>query len=216
MLHIGPAGIELIKRNEGCELTAYLDLLATRPVWTIGYGDTQNVWAGLRITQAEAEERLARRLAREFEPAVRNVCADVPTTQGQFDAMVSLAWNIGVGRLDDPRTPQDEGSGFRGSSVARYHRAGDYAKAAASFALWNKAGGVVRTGLIRRRAEEAALYARGSGAIEPPAPELSPFARYECAKAMQTALMQAGLYRHRIDGDWGAESRKACDRFDPR
>jgi lysozyme len=137
------AGIELIKRNEGCRLTAYLDPVN---IWTIGYGDTgAHVFRGCTITQDEAERLLAERLLREFEPGVQRAIGDAPTNENQFAAMVSLAYNVGVGA-------------FAKSSVARHHRAGEYAKAASSFHLWNKAGGKVLAGLVRRRAEEADLY----------------------------------------------------------
>lgn len=210
------AGLELIKLNEGCELIAYLDQLANPPVWTIGYGDTQNVQPGLRITQQEAEERVARRLAREFEPGVWSVVHDVPTTQAQFDAMVSLAWNIGVGRLDDPSTPEDEGRGFKGSTVVRMHRAGRYAEAAEAFKLWNKAGGIVRRGLVRRRAEEAALYLSELPVIASPPEELR-LRLYEAVvlgRQLQERLAaidlgDGPLYKGPIDGWIGEGSAKA-------
>jgi lysozyme len=138
------AGIELIKRNEGCRLAAYLDSVG---VWTIGYGDTgPHVVGDCTISQDEAEQRLVSRLEREFEPGVLRAIGDAQTTANQFAAMVSLAYNIGVGA-------------FAGSTVARQHQAGNHAAAAEAFGLWNKAGGKVLAGLTRRRAEEAKLYA---------------------------------------------------------
>ena len=152
------AGIEIIKRNEGCVLTAYRDITG---VLTIGYGDTQNVREGMTITQQEAEDRLATRLANEFEPAVEAICI-APTTQPQFDAMVSLAWNIGTGA-------------FARSTVARLHKAGQYAGAADAFRMWNKAGGKVIDALVRRRDEERALYLSAPAVPDVPqtAPEIS-------------------------------------------
>lgn len=191
----GQAGIDLIKRNEGCRLDAYQDIVG---VWTIGYGDTLDVHPGMEITQAEAEEGLARRLANEFEPAVWAALGG-KATQNQFDACVSLAWNIGTGA-------------FRGSHVSTFHRQGLYRQAAASFGLWNKAGGVVNKGLVRRRAEEAALYlSDATAAVSPPAPS---YDRYLAAKTMQAALQRAGLYTGAIDGKWGPASRAAYDAFD--
>ncbi len=154
----GNAGIAIIKRNEGCRLTAYQDITGT---WTIGWGDTENVYEGLTITQQEADARLATRLSRDFEPAVNWVAAAVPTTQPQFDAMVSLAYNIGVG-------------GFTNSSVARYHRDGEYTQAADAFRLWNHANGVVNKALSRRRAEERTLYLSALPAPVPVPPEPPP------------------------------------------
>lgn len=161
-----PAGIDLIKRYEGCRLTAYLDRLAKPPVWTIGYGETgPYVHEGLRYTQEQAETGLIRRLAEEFEPAVNEVAGAAPTTQPQFDAMVSLAWNIGTTAF------------LKQSSVARFHRQGKYTLAADAFRLWNRAGGVVLAALARRREEERALYLSGlpeaPTAPPPPAPVAS-------------------------------------------
>lgn len=151
-----PAGIALIKRNEGCRLKAYRDISG---VWTIGWGETGDyVYEGLVYTQDMAELGLGRRLANEFEPAVNSIAAFAPTTQPQFDAMVSLAYNIGTGRLDNPTTPQNEGRGFLGSSVARHHRAGNYPAAADAFWMWNRSGGEIIPGLVRRREEERTLY----------------------------------------------------------
>ena len=162
-MNTGPAGLALIRRFEGCVLTAYLDRLARTPVWTIGYGCTgPDVYEGLVITQAQAEHMLAARLAREFEPGVLEAIGDAPTTQAQFDAMVSLSWNIGVGRVDDPETFRDESAGFKGSSIAAFHRSGNHARAADAFRRWIRAGGVVREGLVRRREAERRLYLGGS------------------------------------------------------
>lgn len=142
-LHVSPAGRALIERNEGCRLTAYYDSVG---VLTIGYGCTgRGIHEGMRVTQSEADQMLSDRLAHEFEPAVRHAIAGAVTSQAQFDAMVSLAFNIGA-------------AGFATSSIARDHRAGDWRKAAADFAKWNHAGGRVLAGLTRRRAEEAQLY----------------------------------------------------------
>lgn len=154
----GVAGRELIERNEGLRLNAYQDSVG---VWTIGFGDTgPDVVEGLTITREEADQRFSRRLAREFEPAVDRVCEGVPTKQGEFDAMVSLAYNIGTGA-------------FAKSSVARMHRAGNTQAAAEAFALWNKAGGRVLAGLTRRRQEEADLYV-SDAALDEEAPEVVP------------------------------------------
>lgn len=141
------AGRQLIERNEGCVLHSYYDSVG---VLTIGYGCTgRGVYVGQVITQAQADQMLSDRLAQEFEPGVERVIDGADTTQGQFDAMVSLAYNIGVGA-------------FSGSSVARKHRAGDYEGAADAFLLWNKAGGLILSGLDRRRHEEQAMYLAGA------------------------------------------------------
>ena len=137
---VGKAGLNLIKSFEGLKLTAYL---CPAKVWTIGYGSTgQHVKQGMAITEAQAEELLRDDLAR-FEASVARTVPNA--TQSQFDAMVSLAFNIGV-------------AGFEKSTVARKAASGDHIGAARSFALWNKAGGKVLSGLTRRREAEANLY----------------------------------------------------------
>ena len=140
-MNISKNGIALIKRFEGCKLTAYQDIVG---VWTIGFGFTRGVRAGDTMTMAECEHRLEDEL-RQYEAAVLSATND-KVTQNQFDALVSLAWNIGV-------------AGMRGSSIIKFHNAGNYKAAAAAFALWNRAGGKVVQGLVNRRAAEAALYA---------------------------------------------------------
>ena len=114
-------------------------------VWTIGYGSTgpgigpDTVW-----THEEADEHFRRHLA-HFANGVEAAIGDVPTTDAQFAAMVSLAYNIGLGA-------------FKRSTVLKRHKKGFYPEAAEAFLLWNKAGGRVLKGLTRRREAEKALY----------------------------------------------------------
>lgn len=139
-----PIGIALMHHFEQCRLSAYPDPGTGGDPWTIGWGDTgPDVKEGLTITQEEADERFANRLAREFEPGVEDRTNGA--TQAQFDAMVSLAYNIGLGN-------------FRTSTVLRKHNAGDFQGAADAFPMWNKAGGRVMKGLQRRRAAERQVY----------------------------------------------------------
>lgn len=139
-MNIGTKGLALIKRFEGCKLTAYK---CPAGIWTIGYGSTgPHVKPGMEITEAQAEQLLRDDLAR-FEQAVSAAAPNA--TQNQFDAMVSLAFNIGI-------------AGFQKSSVLRLHNLGKFQGAADSFALWNKGGGKVLPGLVRRRADESHLY----------------------------------------------------------
>lgn len=150
------AGRAFIQKWEGCRLDAYKDVAG---VWTIGYGHTSmagppKVVPGLRITMAEADAILARDLGR-YEAGVSNAVTRVPS-QHQFDAMVSLCYNIGEGA-------------FARSSVVRHFNAGDMDKAAASFALFRKSGGKVVQGLVNRRAAEAALFRKPATAPSKPA-----------------------------------------------
>lgn len=155
-----PAGQLSIKRYEKCVLHAYAAVInGKRDVWTIGWGYTgDDVYEGLVWTQEQADEAFARRLADEFEPAANRVCNGVPTTQGQFDAMVSLAYNVGVHALAM-------------SSVARWHRMQEYDKAADAFELYDHYHGEVNAALHERRVEEAQVYMDASPQRLPPTDE---------------------------------------------
>ncbi|MGO3868919.1 MAG: lysozyme [Alcaligenes sp.] len=147
---MSPDGLAILRYFESCRLEAYWD--ADGKVWTIGWGDTgPDVVKGLRITQAEADERLQRRLAREFVPGVLKALTN-PVNQAQLDAMVDLAYNVGV-------------SDFQGSTLVRLFNAGDHDAAAEQFPRWNKSGGKVLLGLRRRRAADRARFLGASGAV---------------------------------------------------
>ena len=153
---IGPQGVALIKRFEGCArlradgmVAAYPDPGTGAEPWTIGWGATgrdhinggrigpQTVW-----TQAQCDDRLAQDLLR-YAADVARALGDAPATQAQFDAMVSFHYNTGA---------------IARATLTQKHRAGDYQGAAREFARWNRAGGQVLKGLVRRRAAEAELY----------------------------------------------------------
>lgn len=137
--------LELVKRFEGCKLKAYL---CPANVWTIGYGTTgPEIKEGLEISQDDAENYLRRDLVRfgeEVDAAVK-----VNITQSQFDALVSFVYNVGPGA-------------FRKSTMLRKLNAGDYLGAALEFPKWNRGGGVVLNGLVRRRAAEQAMFQLGA------------------------------------------------------
>lgn len=145
-----------IKGFEQCRLKAYKPTPQDR--WTCGWGTTgPDVGPNTVWTQEHADARFNTDLV-TFEAGVnRLIQGGAPTTQGQFDALVSFAYNCG---LDIDEDAIAEGLGD--STLLRKHRAGDYAGAAAEFAKWNKQAGRVLNGLTRRRAAEAALY-RGQG-----------------------------------------------------
>ncbi|MEA3040593.1 MAG: lysozyme [Sphingomonadales bacterium] len=138
-------GVALIKSYEKCKLTAYRDPGDPNGPWTIGWGSTgPDIKQGTVWTQQQADARMAADVA-DFATGVRTAIGDAPTTQAQFDAMVSLAYNIGVGA-------------FKGSTVLKKHKEKDYGAAAAAFGLWIKNAGKTLKGLERRRAAEANLY----------------------------------------------------------
>ena len=159
-MKVNQAGLDLIREFEGFRAKAYLDRLAKPPVWTIGYGTTAAAGvgivpkAGMTITKEEAEWYL-QKAVEKFAATIRTAIK-APVNENEFAAMVSLAYNIGPG-------------GFRKSSVLRHFNAGDKARAADAFRLWNKAGGKVLNGLIRRREAERALFLRPVSAERKPA-----------------------------------------------
>ena len=135
-----PKGISLIKEFEGLSLDAYL---CSAGVLTIGYGHTGGVQKGDRITEKKAEELLQDDL-KKFENGVLRLVR-VPLNQNQFDALVSFAFNLGVGNLGK-------------STLLRKLNDRDFKGAAAEFVRWNKAGGRELAGLTRRRNAEAELF----------------------------------------------------------
>lgn len=140
-------GLLVLRHFEGLRLKAYRDPVG---VWTIGYGHTgPDVYEGLVWSQAQADKALRERLDREFVPGVLAVIKR-SMRQHELDAMVDLAYNIGV-------------SAFQGSTLVRKFNAGDTAGAADEFLRWNRAGGKVLLGLRRRRAAERALFLGASG-----------------------------------------------------
>ncbi len=141
---INREGLELVKQFEGCKLKAYV---CPAGILTIGYGSTgKHVKPGMVITKDQAEELLRSDL-RRFEDCVAEAA---PTaTDNQFSAMVSFAFNVGCGAFEE-------------STLLRMHRAGKYGSAEAQFGRWTRGGGRVLPGLVRRRAAEAALYAKGA------------------------------------------------------
>lgn len=143
-MKISSSGVQVLHHFEGCRLAAYPDPATGGKPWTIGYGDTgPDVVPGLVITQDEADSRFYKRLEREFEPGVSALINEA--AQGQFDALVCLAYNIGLGNL-------------RKSTLIRKFNTGDLPGADAQFLVWNRAAGKVMLGLRRRRAAEQALF----------------------------------------------------------
>lgn len=147
---LSPAGTSLIHSFEQCILTAYPDPGSHNGLpWTIGWGSTgPDVKRGTKWTQAEADERFRKDIEGR-EKKLNDILGSTPTTRAQFDAMLSLGYNIGMEAL-------------AGSTVMRRHKAGDHEGAATAFGLWNKNDGAVMRGLVKRRAAEAEMYRGGS------------------------------------------------------
>ena len=147
---LGPQGLALIRQFEGCArlrpdgmVEAYPDPGTGGEPWTIGWGATgPGIGPGSVWTQQQCDARLESDVARHARD-VAIALGDAPTTQAQFDALVSFHYNTGA---------------IARSTLLRCHLAGDYRAAAEEFARWNRAGGRVLKGLVRRRAAEARLY----------------------------------------------------------
>lgn len=144
-MQISKKGIELIKRFEGLKLKAYQDSVG---VWTIGYGWTQpvdgnKVGPGMVIDQATAD-RLLKCGVVQYEQGV-NQLVKVIITQGQFDALVSFAYNLGLRSLST-------------STLLQKLNAGDKQGAANEFGRWVNAGGKRLEGLVKRRDAERELF----------------------------------------------------------
>lgn len=144
--------VDLIAETEGVKLKAYL---CPAGVWTIGRGKTRGVKQGDQITIEQADQLFLEDLT-SFTNRVRPLLQREPT-ENQLGAMVSLAYNIGVGS-SDPRLP----GGFTRSTVLRKFNQGDNEGSAEAFKMWNKArvNGKLQElrGLTIRRAREAALF----------------------------------------------------------
>jgi lysozyme len=141
-MKISQAGLDLIKRFEGCELEAYQDAVG---IWTIGYGHTgPDVHEGLKITQAQADAILAKDVERFASGVAANV--RVAITQSEFDALVSFAFNVGL-------------TAFRTSTLLKLlNDNSDRSVVATQFLRWNKAGDKVLEGLTKRRNAEKELF----------------------------------------------------------
>ena len=139
-MKISAEGIALIKKFEGCELVAYQ---CSAKVWTIGYGHTKDVNEGDTWSQSHAEHMLEVEL-HEYESYI-NEYVTAPLSQNQFDALVSWVYNLGPANL-------------KASTLLKVVNAEDYAGVPAQIKRWNKAGGEILDGLIRRREAEARLF----------------------------------------------------------
>ena len=158
---INQATVDLVKEFEGFRAKAYK---CPAGVWTIGYGTTTRAGVGLEvvegeeITEAEAEYYLHKGLEK-FAVEITGAITK-PINENEFGAFVSLAYNIGSGA-------------FRRSSALRYFNAGDKVKAANAMLLWNRGGGKVLKGLVRRREAERTLFLTPVS-VDAPAADIKP------------------------------------------
>ena len=160
-MKVSPAAINMIKHHEGVRTRPYR---CPALLWTVGVGhviDPSHAavkyeerrtlpipegWDRI-LTMGEVDAILAQDLGR-FERGVARLCPAAVNHQGQFDALVSFSFNVGLGNLQR-------------STLRMKHNRGDFEEAAAEFMKWSKAGGKVLKGLVNRRLDEQRLYLRG-------------------------------------------------------
>jgi lysozyme len=158
---VSPAAINMIKHHEGVRTRPYR---CPALLWTVGVGhviDPSHAavkyeerrtlpipegWDRI-LTMGEVDAILAQDLGR-FERGVARLCPAAVGHQGRFDALVSFAFNVGLGNLQR-------------SSLRMKTNRGEFEEAADEFMKWTKAGGRVLPGLVKRRQDERALYLNG-------------------------------------------------------
>lgn len=143
-MEISGIGLNLVKHFEGLYLKAYL---CPANVWTIGYGHTKSAKKG-QVIDADRAEKLLQWDMQKFEDGVTKL-VKVPLKQREFDALVSFSFNVGLGAL-------------KRSTLLKKLNKGDRKGAAKEFKRWNKGGGRVLKGLVRRRAAERELFETGT------------------------------------------------------
>ncbi|MEG4801045.1 glycoside hydrolase family protein [Microcoleus sp. ARI1-B5] len=196
-------GLKLIQSFEGLSLEAYQDPVG---VWTIGWGATEGVQPGMKITLAEAEQMLQNELEK-FEAAVADA-VEVQINDNQFSALVSFSYNLGARSLFE-------------STLLRLLNQEKFQEAADQFPRWDKAGGQSLLGLSRRRKAERALF------LSQPWEEFlqwepslvmrlaqpgEPLVQGNDVRQVQQALVKAG-FNIQVDGVFGEETDTAVREF---
>lgn len=144
-MKIDKYGEKLIKQFESCKLTAY-KVDKNEKYYTIGWGHYgADVKKGMKISK-ETADKLFRNDIKYFETSV-NSCLKVKVTQSMFNALVSFTYNVGLGNL-------------KKSSLLKYINKKQFTKASKEFKKWNKCGGKVLNGLVRRRMLEKIEFER--------------------------------------------------------
>ena len=215
-MQMSPGGVTaLLKKFEGCKLTAYR---CPAGVCTIGYGHTASAGAppvkdGMTITQQQADDILSRDLVK-FETAVHNMVQQ-PLNQNQFDVLVDFAYNAGIGNLQS-------------STLLKKVNAAQFDAVPAELMKWTKGGGKVLPGLVRRRQAESAWWVSGEDTAastvkeEPTAdeheqrtdPDPVPVRTMVDSKQGNAALVTAGLGSLGVAKQVAAQAQDASDTAD--
>ena len=139
-MKISEDGLELIKKFEGCETTAYQDSVG---VWTIGFGHTKGVEEGQTCSIEDAESMLADEMD-EYEGYINNM-VKVDLQQHEFDALVAWVYNLGPTNLGE-------------STMLKVLNGGQFDRVPDEMNRWTRAGGKILEGLVRRRQAESLMF----------------------------------------------------------
>lgn len=196
-MKIEKKGLEIIKKYEGCRLTAYHDPVG---IPTIGYGHTSGVKMGQTITKAQADAYLIQDVG-TAERAVSRYDGTYHWNQNQFDALVSFTFNCGSGNLDKLTA--------NGSRSVQ--------EISAKLPSYCKAGGKTLTGLVRRRVDEKALFDTPVD-YSHPMPSEPPAWDAEAVRSLQEALNADGIRdrngkRLKVDGIKGDMTDSAVEKI---
>lgn len=195
-------GLKFIADHEGFVSKAYK---CPANVWTIGYGTTSNagikVTPGMRVTEPEARAMLESTLRKIFEPRTNKHMKN--PSQNEFDAGVSFDYNTGA---------------IHKASWVTSFNAGKILDAGKRILLWNKGGGRVLPGLVRRRKEEAAILVKGQypGEVKSPRLEERPApvaSELQEVREVQQALADLGYEPGKVDGFFGKKTKAAIMAF---
>ena len=191
----------LLQKFEGCKLKAYR---CPAGVCTIGYGHTTAAGApkvvdGMTITQQQADDMLVRDL-KQYEASVEGMVHQ-PLTQHQFDVLVDFAYNAGVGNL-------------KSSTLLKKVNAAQFDDVPTELLKWNKGGGKVLPGLVRRRQAEGAWWVSGEHVDEHEQradPDPVPVRTMADSKQGNAALVTAGLGGLGAAKEVAAQAQDASD-----
>ena len=139
-MKISEDGLELIKKFEGCETTAYQDSVG---VWTIGFGHTKGVEEGQTCSIEDAESMLADEMD-EYEGYINDM-VKVDLQQHEFDALVAWVYNLGPTNLGE-------------STMLKVLNGGQFDRVPDEMNRWTRAGGEILEGLVRRRQAESLMF----------------------------------------------------------
>ena len=139
-MKISEDGLELIKKFEGCETSAYQDSVG---VWTIGFGHTKGVEAGQTCSIEDAESMLADEMD-EYEGYINNM-VKVELQQHEFDSLVAWVYNLGPTNLSE-------------STMLKVLNGGQFDRVPDEMNRWTRAGGEILEGLVRRRQAESLMF----------------------------------------------------------